>query len=177
MRALLLSVPRACARNGSSMFRPSKIISGGQTGADRAGLDAAKQLGIVTGGQAPFGYMTENGPDLSLQDFGLSNAGNYFQRTRTNVLRSDATIVFMRALSRGSKVTLDYCARLKKPFYAVNPSVELAKGAWELREWLAMYQPAVLNVAGNRESVAPGIHDEVVRVLVMALSPEDVSCA
>lgn len=60
-----------------------KIISGGQTGADRGGLEAARTLGIPTGGTAPRGYLTETGPDESLREFGLteSKSSAYVVRT------------------------------------------------------------------------------------------------
>jgi len=75
----------------------SKIISGGQTGADQGGLEAAKILGVETGGRVPLGFKTEIGPmpDLGPQ-FGLVElvSGEYAPRTRYNVVDSDGTIIF-----------------------------------------------------------------------------------
>lgn len=130
---------------------PVKIISGGQTGVDQAGLLAAKKLGIETGGTAPKGYLTEKGPDLRLKtEFGLeeSTSEMYAVRTRLNVEHSDGTVLFGDVTSRGTAMTIEYCKQAKKP-YITNPEY------WELERWLLENNIEILNVAGNRLRKAP----------------------
>jgi len=123
-----------------------KIISGGQTGVDRLALDVAKSLNIATGGTAPKGYLTENGSDFSLKEYGLveSKSSKYPPRTKANVENSDATIYFATNLnSRGLKLTQKCCNELNKNFY-LNPTLDELKSI--------IKNNAILNVAGNRGS-------------------------
>lgn len=145
-----------------------KIISGGQTGADQAGLRAAKVAGFETGGFAPKGFKTEAEPAAWLEDFGLveHESSNYPARTRANIAAADATICFDAAESKGTDLAYATCERLKKPFRCVmidyaadgQPFVSrLTHPPKEIAEWLVENNVRVLNVAGNRESKAPGI--------------------
>ena len=142
-----------------------KIVSGGQTGADRGGLVAGQCLGLETGGTAPPNFMTELGTCLKLRDtFGLVE-GEYDQkvypkRTRKNVEDSDGTLLMGNVNSPGSRLTLRYCNELSKP-YIENPS------PFVLRLWLKNHSIEVLNVAGNRESKTPGI-EEATSVLLLS---------
>jgi hypothetical protein len=124
-----------------------KVISGGQTGVDRVGLEVAKEKGLETGGTAPRGYKTEKGFDVSLKDYGLveDTSYDYNPRTRANVRDSDGTVIFGNTTSVGSKLTIRLCKDYKRP-YLENPSIT------ELRQWLLFNKIAVLNVAGNRLS-------------------------
>lgn len=150
-----------------------KIISGGQTGADRAGLIAAKKFGIKTGGYIPKGFKTELGNEPQLgYEYGLIELGTtYSQRTLANVQSGDATLIFyFGTLERGSALTAKYCEQRDKPYLAVNLDnyCDNTKGfyATEVRIFLqGITDLKVLNVAGNRESVAPGITDMVVELL------------
>ncbi|WP_461117733.1 YpsA SLOG family protein [Spirosoma jeollabukense] len=128
------------------MNQLQRIISGGQTGIDQLGLDVARSLGIPTGGLAPKGYLTENGPDERLRAYGLTehSSGNYEKRTRANVQQSDGTVIF-GDVTGGTKLTLDTCIRVGKP-YLVNPTAD------QLRTWLIDHPIRVLNVAGSRGS-------------------------
>jgi hypothetical protein len=142
-----------------------KIISGGQTGADRGGLLAARLLGIPTGGTAPKGWITERGPDPELGTvYGLveSTSSLYTPRTRQNVLDADGTVIFGNIGSRGSAQTLAIARGLGRPVI-VNPSVNA------LRKWISVNNIKVLNVAGNRESRNPGLQAKVVSFLTHAL--------
>lgn len=154
------------------MVRPVLVISGGQTGADQAGLRAAKTLGIATGGWAPKHYLTEAGPAPWLRDeFGLEEhetQHDYAPRTRLNVQMADATVIFGRR-SKGSNLTERICGELEKPMiwirdYHLTPEVR------RFRLWLVRVHPECLNVAGNRESVTPQIGWHVESFLVEALS-------
>jgi hypothetical protein len=93
----------------------TKIISGGQTGADQGGLLAGEDLGLATGGWAPLGWRTDEGPrpDLGTR-FGLreDHSRYYSQRTRRNVRDSDGTLIMGDPTSPGSRFTIYYCAEL-----------------------------------------------------------------
>lgn len=132
------------------------IISGSQTGVDQGALRAAAALNIPTGGWAPKGWRTEIGPARWLQGLGLKEheSADYRDRTVKNITEADATLIFGRH-SVGSDLTLMWCKRLDKPHLWVNKSDQ--GGILKTRLWLARITPRVLNIAGNRESVAPGI--------------------
>ncbi|MDR3667998.1 MAG: putative molybdenum carrier protein [Ignavibacteriaceae bacterium] len=142
----------------------NKIISGGQTGADIAGLKFAKNYGIPTGGYTPKEYMTEEGKKPELKDlYGLLECnGSYGERTILNVKESDGTVVFADKMSDGSFLTIETCQKEDKPCL-LNPTVE------ELLKWINDNNIKVLNVAGNRESVSPGIELRVYKFLEEAL--------
>ena len=146
----------------------TKIISGGQTGADRIGLEVAKELGIETGGQAPKGYRTEKGPDSSLEDFGLteSTSSDYTERTAENVRNSDATVMYGNMSSPGSKTALKTINLLNKPVIQ-NPTPQ------QLKQFLKDNNVKVLNVAGNRSSKLTSAKQEQIKNdLINALKPD-----
>src|SRR5215470_1645963 len=94
-----------------------RVISGGQNGADQGSLRAAKTLGIPTGGWAPKGWATEDGPaEKLLRAFGLKELSQpgYPPRTRANVLAANATVIFGQD-SSGSRLTPEECVRAHKP--------------------------------------------------------------
>ncbi len=125
-----------------------KVISGGQSGIDRMGLEVAKALGLATGGLAPLGWRTEGGPRPELgSDFGLTQHTNsdYSERTEQNVLNSDLTVILGNTTSAGSAQTIRYCRNRGKPFVCNPTSQQLLSGLYRLNV-------QVLNVAGNRAS-------------------------
>jgi hypothetical protein len=132
-----------------------RVISGGQTGADFAGLAAARLCGIATGGTAPLGWRTERGNDLRLRDFGLveSPSPAYPPRTRQNVADADLTLIVASRLDGGSLLTARLCGELKKPWRHVT----LGEHPRRIADWMFDYPHATINVAGNRESKSPGI--------------------
>lgn len=146
----------------------SKIISGGQTGADQGGLAAAKSTGLETGGTAPPGYLTENGPhpELLRDCYGLTEGEpdirNYPKRTKKNIADSDGTVIFGNTGSRGSRLTLSYCTELDKPFI-LNPNTD------ELIAFIERHSIKVLNVAGNRASHNPFIYTHVRDTIIAAV--------
>ena len=131
------------------------VISGGQTGADQGGLVGARRAGYTTGGTAPPGFRTERGFEdvKDLKKFGLVEGDPdpkiYLKRTKKNVLDSDGTVIF-GVPSTGSNQTARYCRSNFKPFIWNPTSLGLA-------DWVSRHSIKVLNVAGNRESVTPGI--------------------
>jgi hypothetical protein len=145
-----------------------KIISGGQTGADRAALETAKQLGLATGGTAPRGYKTESGADLSLAGFGLreSSSGSYADRTFQNVHEADATIWFGTTDSLGFKCTMRAVNTWRR-LCLINPTGQ------ELRSWLEEHRIRILNVAGNRASHNPTVSEQTRSVLTAAVNAKN----
>lgn len=144
------------------MTRPRRVISGGQTGVDQAGLRAARACGIETGGVAPRGWMTETGPARALlEGFGLREhgGGGYLARTRANIIEADATIIFGNLESTGSTRTAQFARALSTPLVRVRwPNARLLdEMARDVRAWIARNDFNTVNVAGNRESVMPGI--------------------
>jgi hypothetical protein len=150
-----------------------KIISGGQIGADQAGLFAAEQLGLTTGGWAPRGFRTDDGPMYDLGPrFKLieHSSSNYQPRTYSNVLVSDATVLFGRD-SPGYRLTAKYANNLIRPIYPVMyPIHNITFYDASFRAWLNENAIVVLNVAGNRESTNPGITKFVFDFLVRNLT-------
>ena len=139
-----------------------KIISGGQTGADRAGLEAAKEIGIKTGGYCPKNYMTEDGPDRTLKEFGLiqTKSEDYKERTLLNVKYSDGTVIFGMKDTKGNIsgigtiLTIKISIDLKKHLI-INP------GGKEFKEWIVNNNIRTLNVAGNRGKQNKSIYRKV----------------
>lgn len=151
------------------------IISGGQTGADQGGLQGARDAGARTGGTAPRGWRTENGPAPWLAEFGLieSPHASYAARTRANVEAADGTVIFGNALSSGSARTDRYCTERSKPALRIpvgQDGKDIDREAERLAEWMQANRIRVLNVAGNRESNSSGIGDFVRKVVFRALA-------
>ena len=146
-----------------------KVISGGQTGVDRIGLEVAQSLGYQTGGVAPAGFKTEQGADTSLEEFGLTAEGDYRSRTIANIKRSGGTVVFSEDMrSAGTRLTIAEANKAGKPII-LNPSVE------ELKAWMKENKIRTLNVAGNRGSkMSQAAQDNARAVLQAALRPEIV---
>ena len=133
-----------------------KIISGGQTGVDRAALDAAIALDIPHGGWCPRGRLAEDGriPDR----YGLfeTDSPEYRVRTEQNVLEGDATLILCRGRpSGGTELTLLLAEQHGRPPMVVD--LDDPPPADEVRRWLEAHEIQVLNVAGPRESQSPGI--------------------
>ncbi len=147
------------------------VISGGQTGADQAGLMAAIALKIKTGGFAPKNWVTEVGPNPVLKLYGLTeyHLKGYPPRTKANVAWADATIIFSSRPGPGSRLTERYCGQLNK-FCSVVPVDSRAVTVELVRAFLEIVKPTTLNIAGSRESKADGIHDFVYDVLMVTLA-------
>ena len=150
-----------------------KIISGGQTGADRAALDAAIALGMEYGGAVPKGRLAEDGPidETRYPHLKELRTAAYTARTRRNVMDADATLAFTDGpLTGGTAQTVRIVKARRKPHLVIDLQ-ELKKrdAVKAIKKWLAELRPAVLNVAGSRESVAPDLYRKVYRVLKEAL--------
>lgn len=144
-----------------------KIVSGGQTGADQAGLDWAIANGIPHGGWCPKGRRSEVGPIANTYLLVETPSANYLERTEWNVRDSDATVIFTLSdtLEGGSKKTAEFAHKHEKPCLHFRPRVDPRY----LVRFLEKNQVRVLNVAGSRESTAPGIGQLVMRTLEQAI--------
>ena len=143
---------------------PKKIISGGQTGVDRAALDVSLELGIPCGGWCPKGKKAEDGPIDARYPLKDTGSAKYQVRTEKNITESDGTLVLTEGrLTGGTALTIKLAQEFKKPYMVVD----LAQGgnAVSVRAWIEAYKIETLNVAGPRESKVPGIHDKAVDFL------------
>ena len=143
-----------------------KLISGGQTGADRAALDYAVLVGISYGGWCPKGRRAEDGklpPKYRLRE---TSSPAYSQRTRRNVLNADATVILSkRPLVGGTALTAQICGRHGKPCLVLSPALPLAVAARRLRQFLRENRVRVLNVAGPRASSDSSVYEFTYRLL------------
>ena len=149
-----------------------KIISGGQTGVDRAALDAALEMGLPCGGWCPKGRRAEDGRIPDHYPLEETSSSDYRLRTRMNVEDSDGTLILTWGPPvGGTALTLKLARRLHKPFFVVD----LLQGgnASGVLEWGQANDIRILNVAGPREGEAPGIHARAVSFLreVLGLTP------
>jgi 2-succinyl-6-hydroxy-2,4-cyclohexadiene-1-carboxylate synthase len=148
-----------------------KIVSGGQTGADRGALDAAMGLGLAHGGWCPRGRRAEDGAIPARYALEETAATDHAVRTEMNVIDSDATLIVSRgALTGGSALTARLAAAHGKPWLHLDLDALSRPHALErVRAWLDRHAPQVLNVAGPRERQCPGIAADVHALLVAAL--------
>ncbi len=141
-----------------------KIISGGQTGVDRAALDAALETGLPCGGWCPKGRRAEDGRIPGHYPLEETSSSDYRLRTRMNVEDSDGTLILTWGPpTGGTALTLKLARRLHKPYFVVD----LLRGgnAPGVLEWVQTNDIRILNVAGPREGEAPGIHARAVAFL------------
>jgi hypothetical protein len=150
----------------------TEIHSGGQTGGDQGGLKAALTLGIKTGGVAPKGYRTQAGKATWLKKLGLieHTSWSYPPRTKANVKNTDGTLIFGNPWSKGCGLTQKACGEFDKPFLCVEwKTGDSVPDSQLFLTWVKSNSIRVLNVAGNREEIMPGIFDAVHDFLVEAL--------
>ena len=149
-----------------------KIVSGGQTGTDRAALDFALAHGYEVGGWVPKGRLAEDGP-IPGRYPGLreSDSPDPAVRTALNVRDSDATLILSHGpLTGGSLLTFREATRAGKPVLHLDlDAIPSTQATRVLREWLASQRPNVLNVAGPRASGDPWIAEATEAVLRGAL--------
>lgn len=151
-------------------WRLVRIISGGQTGVDRAALDAAIAAGVPHGGWCPRGRLAEDGAIAAHYQLCETQSAKYSIRTRQNVLDSDATLILCRGpLTGGTELTRRIAQHHAKPCLVVD--LQCCPDARAVRQWLEAHTVQVLNVAGPRESTQPGIAQEAHHLLLQVLNP------
>ena len=136
-----------------------KVVSGGQTGVDRAALDAARALGLPCGGWCPRDRRAEDGLIAVIYPLVETPSTDYAQRTRWNVRDSDGTLVLTRGrVEGGTAFTVAVARRRRRPLLVVDLATE--PDPVEADRWVREAGIGVLNVAGPRESQRPGIGAE-----------------
>jgi hypothetical protein len=149
-----------------------KIISGGQTGADRAALDFAIWHDIPHGGWCPKGRLCEEGVIDKRYQLVETSSKSYLQRTERNIKDSDGTVIFTVTphLTGGSKRTAEFARKHRKPWLHLHG--ELYDREDRLLDFIADNKIGVLNVAGSRASKEPGVYEFVKQTLEGALFPK-----
>lgn len=148
-----------------------KIVSGAQTGVDRAALDAALNLDFPCGGWCPQGRVDEFGTIPKHYPVKELKRGGYHQRTLQNIIDSDATlIIYTNELEGGTQETLFRCIKQRKPYKLIDTRETSAARAAKLTgEFVCQKSIATLNVAGPRASKWPEAYDytlETVEALI-----------
>jgi hypothetical protein len=154
-----------------------RVISGGQTGADQAGLRAAKACGLATGGWVPRGWRTDDGPAPWLAEYGCQehHSSQYAPRTIANVRMATTLIWFGDATSPGGRLTLSTA----KAEHLHTIEIRFPGSLKDPLEWIQQWLYTARNedpdgtwmIAGNRERTNPGIGAFVEKVLLKALKP------
>lgn len=148
-----------------------KIISGGQTGADQAALDAAIKLGIPHGGWIPKGRMTEDGPLPDKYHLIEMPTKSYPARTKKNIKESDGTLILSHGrLTGGSEYTRKMALKYGRPMVHIDlSSVTPFDSAVLINDWIVEYDIKVMNVAGPRASKDSKIYQSTVDIIESVL--------
>lgn len=171
------------------MHRFARIVSGGQTGVDRAALDVALELGLPCGGWCPKGRKAADGPIPDRYPLTEMSSASYPQRTRKNVRNSDGTLVLYlgrpgrerratgslapeSAVKGGTALTVKLAHGLGKPCLLVDLA---AADVATVRRWAEAHHVSVLNVAGPRENEARGVYERARQFLRTLLLPAERS--
>lgn len=149
-----------------------KIVSGGQTGADRAALDFAIENNFDYGGFVPKGRIAEDGriPDM-YEKLIETDSAEYEQRTELNVINSDATLIVSHGdLRGGSLFTKNMAEKHGKPYLHIDfNELSIEQASAMVRAWLEALRCKVLNVAGSRSSLDPRIYQKTKDLLSLSL--------
>lgn len=149
-----------------------KINSGGQSGADISGIDAAIESNFPYGGWLPKGRKTEYGPLPEKYQMQEMTRGGYPKRTEQNVKDSDGTVIFThKKLSGGSRLTANLTESWGKPWLHINLSqIDQKEAILMLSKWLKKNNIEILNVAGSRASKDPEVHGKVFQIIKTILN-------
>ncbi len=141
-----------------------KVISGGQTGVDRAALDTALKFNLPVGGWCPRGRKAEDGPISSRYPLKETGSDRYQIRTNLNVKDSDGTLIICRGTpSGGTALTIKKARQHEKALLILD--LQKKTDPEMVCQWLSNNKIATLNIAGPRESQTPGIYQESVNIL------------
>jgi Circularly permutated YpsA SLOG family len=144
-----------------------KIISGGQTGVDRAALDVALKYEIECAGWCPAGRLDEFGTIPERYPVKELEHGGFEDRTAQNIKDSDGTvIIYFRKLGGGTKFTFECCKQLHRPYQLIDADkVSVDNAASAIGDFVRQYKIGVLNIAGPRQSEWPGGYGYAFRAL------------
>ena len=135
-----------------------RIISGGQTGVDRAALDVACEFGLACGGWCPRGRKAEDGPIPTKYPLDETKSAKYAVRTRWNVRDADATLILTAGPpSAGTELTQTIAVQLGRRHMVID--LNQPTDAAPVACWLKLHRITILNIAGPRESTSPGIYN------------------
>ena len=142
----------------------TRIVSGGQTGVDRAALDVALEKGMACGGWCPKGRKAEDGRIADRYPLRETASAIYPERTRRNVVDSDGTLVLTDGPpAGGTALTIELADRHRKPCLVIDLAGQ--PDPQTVRTWADFHNVQVLNVAGPRASEKPGIYAQAVQFL------------
>ena len=142
-------------------MKKGRIISGGQTGVDRAALDFAIENKIACGGWCPKGRRAEDGIIPERYPLKETSSRGYRERTRKNVEESDGVLVFLlNKPDSGTYEAIDYAEKLNKPVYVVHLTMNVEDQQTGLLDMLEENNIQTINVVGPRESNSPGIYQK-----------------
>lgn len=150
-------------------MRIERIVSGGQTGVDRAALDVAIELQIPHGGWCPLGRIAEDGPIPVRYQLEEHPSPKYSDRTKRNVIDSDATLVlYSSILEGGTFKTFRYAESIAKPVLKIRLT---HPGRIErVHEWIKKANVRTLNIAGPRASKEPEIYQRALDYLLQVFA-------
>lgn len=141
-----------------------KIISGGQSGVDRAALDFCLENNIPCGGHCPKGRLAEDGRIADKYPLIETESDKYAERTRLNVENSDGTlIIFKGEMDKGTQLTLDIVDAKNKPHFLIDLSLNINTSI--VKNWMINNDLETINIAGPREGNCLGIYKESKEIL------------
>ncbi len=173
MNCLIFDDPMMTGFQSVTGFPVREIVSGGQTGVDRAALDWAIEHGIDHGGWCPHGRRAEDGRIAAQYNLKETPESQYIQRTEWNMRDSDGTLLITLdgRLTGGTKQTLQFARQYKKPCLHVARTVPMERVLTALRTFLREHRIQRLNIAGSRASDEPGV-GEFVRAILDTLASD-----
>jgi len=149
-----------------------KIVSGGQTGVDRAALDAAVERGVETGGWCPERRKAEDGIIPEKYQVKELHGSDYRQRTKRNIIDSDGTaIIYFGYPTGGTEQTIVFCIKERKPYVLIDAEeISVEQASRKIGRIIMDHSISVLNVAGPRASGEPRAYEYAKNVILSVLT-------